>query len=164
MADDKQDTEEQPAPSGGGKSTLIIVLVVTNLLVVAGAAGAVVMTMGSQPAATAEAAEPTGSGREVGPLLELSALVVNLEDPNGTHYLRAGFQLEIRDAERQAEVETRLVPLRSAVLLHLSGKSMDEVVGQENRAAILEELTELANEQIGGDLVRAIYFTEFVVQ
>ncbi|GAB5542131.1 MAG: hypothetical protein SangKO_018910 [Sandaracinaceae bacterium] len=163
MAEEKQDTEESP-PRGGGKSTLIIVLVVTNLLVVAGAAAAVVMTMGSQPAATAEADAPAGAAREIGPLLELSALVVNLEDPNGTHFLRAGFQMEIRDAERLAEVETRLIPLRSAILLYLSGKSMDEVVGQDNRVVILEELTELMNEQVGDDLVRAVYFTEFVVQ
>ena len=100
----------------------------------------------------------------MGPLLEVSDVVVNLADPGGTHFLRAGFQFELTDAERQPDVESHMVPVRSAFMIYFSGLTVEETMGRENREALLEHLKELANEQIGADLVRNIYFTAFVVQ
>ncbi len=161
MADEKETTEEA-APADGGKNKLIIALVVVNLLVVVGAAVAVVlvMTMGGD-SETEEAEEPTN---ELGPLVEIGGIVVNLDEPGGTHYLRAGFQVEITNAEVQPQVDARLVPIRSALMLHLAGLHIADTQGQENREALLEDVTRIVNEQLGEELVRRTYVTEFVAQ
>ncbi|HJL19163.1 MAG TPA: flagellar basal body-associated FliL family protein [Sandaracinaceae bacterium LLY-WYZ-13_1] len=161
MPDDKSEAPEAE-DAGGGKNKLLIVLVVTNLLVVLGAGAAVFFAMGS-PSQSAEA-ETDGEPEPVGPLLELQAMVVNLDEPERTAFLRAGFQLELSDAEAQPQVEARLVPLRSAMLLHLSGMTVEDTVGREQREQVLESLRDVANEQLGGELVRRVHFTEFVVQ
>ncbi|MGE0792315.1 MAG: flagellar basal body-associated FliL family protein [Sandaracinaceae bacterium] len=161
MADEpKKDAPEAPAP--GGKNKLLVILVVTNLLVVVGAAVAVVLAMGGS--SSAEAAEEEGEPTTLGPLVEISGIVVNLDEPGGTHFLRAAFQLEITDAERQPDVDARLVPIRSALMLYFSGLNLEATQGQENRAQILEQVVAIANEQIGSELVRRAYFTEFVAQ
>lgn len=159
---DETETEPEVAPSGG-KNKLMIILVVTNLVAVIGAAVAIVFATSTPASGDEEEAEAEES-TELGPLVELAAMVVNLDEPGGTHYLRAGFQLEITDGERQPEVEARMVPIRSAVMLHLSGLSSETTTGQEARETILEQIATLCNEQIGSELVRRAYFTEFVVQ
>ncbi len=167
MAEDKKDEGEEK--KGGKGKILAIVLGVVLVVVLAGgsAAGAVVLTLANAPAPAAAAAEeaaPAGEPRQMGPLMEVPALVVNLDDPDGSHFIRAGFQFELRDAEQQSVVESHLVPIRSAILLHLSGLTVEDTMGRENREALLERMLELVNEQIGSDLVTHIYFTALVVQ
>jgi len=164
MADkDKAEDEEK----GGKSKILLIVLGVLGVIVVAGgsAAGAVALTLANAPAAAAEEeAEPVDEPRQMGPLMEIPAMVVNLDDPTGSHFIRAAFQFELADAEQQPQVESHLVPVRSEILLHLSGMSVEECMGRENRQALLDELLVLVNEQIGAEIVTNIYFTALVVQ
>ena len=163
MADDP----ESPPANGSesGKNKLIIILAVVNLLVVLGAAVAVVLVMSQQGAAADEPPQAQGSGVEpLGTLLILDGLVVNLDEADGTHYLRASFQIELDDAEREAEVTARMVPIRSALMLYLSGLQLEDTQGEEKRREILERVAALANEQLGAELVRRAYLTEFVAQ
>lgn len=160
MADEPA-ADPEAAPEGGGKNKLIIILVVVNLLVVAGAAVAVVLAMGgSSDAGGRASAEPA----TLGPLIEIDGVVVNLDEPGGSHYLRASFQLELDGEESQEPVTARLVPIRSALMLHLSGLHVEDTQGEENRAELLETVATIANEQLGDELVRRAYFTEFVAQ
>lgn len=155
------DEEAEPAPEGG-KSKLMIVLVLTNLLVVAGAGAAVFFAM-SQPTQEAEAEE--GEAPEtLGPLVEVTTMVVNLSDADGSRYLRASLQIEAPDEESKATVEARMVPIRSALLLYLSGLTAEDFVGTEARQAILEECQARIEEQAGEDLVRNVYINDMVVQ
>ena len=160
MSEETAAEPEAPPGEGGGKNKLIIMLVVVNLLVVAGAAVAVVLAMGSGGGAEAAPAEVEA----LGPLVEIDGVVVNLDEVGGSHYLRASFQLELDGEESQEPVTARLVPIRSALMLHLSGLEVADTQGEENRAEILETVATIANEQIGDEVVRRAYFTEFVAQ
>lgn len=162
MADDKKKDGDE-AEAKGGKSKLVLVLVITNVLVLAGV-GAAVFFMMTQPAAGAGAEAPAQEPSHLGPLVEITPLVVNLSDEDGSHFLRAAFQLEVTDPERQPDVEARLVPMRSAIMLYLSSLQRDDTVGQENLTTIIDRIRELANEQAGAELVRNVYLTDFVVQ
>jgi len=166
MSDKDNDSKDEAKPEAP-KNRLVIILVVVNLVVVLAAAGGVVAftVMGGASPAPAAAAEPApGAMRDIGPLMEVADMVVNLSDETGTRYMRAGFQFELADADRQSDVEARMVPVRSAILLHLSGLDAEGTRGRENREALLEALRDLVNEQLGGEHVRAVYFTTFVVQ
>ena len=112
----------------GGKSKLLILLVVLNVLGVSGAGVAIFFALTQTPHAAAEA--PVHETNEIGPLIEVPALIVNLTDP-GNHFLRAGFNIEVRTPEQQPDVEARMIPIRSAILLHLShGEDAVEVQRQ----------------------------------
>lgn len=161
MADEETDEEEVPA-SGNGK--LLIIVVVVNMVVVLGAAGAVFFAMQGQ-AQPAAAAEPEVEEPDtIGPLVSLDSIVVNLDESQATHYLRASFQIEVVDAEHQPQVEERLVPIRNAVILFLSSLSVEDTQGEEAREIVLDTILELGNEALGSELIRRVYFTEFVVQ
>ena len=165
MAD--EDKSEAEGNAGGSNKKLIVALMIVNLLVLLGAGGAVayvVMMPGQQAQADAPSEEDEDAPPQLGPLVELSTFVINLDDSDSSHYVRAGFQLELANAEDQSRVEARMVPIRSAVMLHLSGLTVAETRGRDNRQALLEALKELVNEQIGDELVRRIYFTQFVVR
>ena len=167
MADESKEAEGAEAPPQGGKNKLVLILVVVNLVVVLAAAGGAVafVTMGGTGSAAAEAPpEEADAPRSVGPLMEISDIVVNLEDEDSQHFVRAGFQFELSDAERQSDVEAHLVPIRSAFLLHFSGMTVDQTRGREARQQLLDDLKTIANEEIGAELVSHVYFTAFVVQ
>lgn len=160
MADEEA---AEPAPEGG-KSKLMLVLVATNLLVVAGAGAAVFFAM-SQPTQEAVAEEGAGTAPEtLGPLLEVTTLVVNLSDEEGSRYLRTSLQIETRDEEAKTAVEARMVPIRSALLLYYSGLTAEDFVGTEARQAILEESQARIEEQAGEGLIRHVYIGDMVIQ
>jgi flagellar basal body-associated protein FliL len=159
--DDMADEPEEPA--GGGKNRLVLILVGINVLVALVAVAAVAMAvMGGGGGDAAEPPEP--DPREVGPLVACDGLVINLDESDGTSYLRAAFQLELTGEEEVELVTARLVPIRNAVLLHLSSLRVEDTQGRDNRERLLVEVRTLANEVLGDELVRNVYYTEFVVQ
>ncbi|MGF1465954.1 MAG: flagellar basal body-associated protein FliL [Sandaracinaceae bacterium] len=161
MADDDR-KDEAPGARGGG-SRLLLAVVAVNILVVLGGVGAVFFVMQGQ-AQDAEEDAALDDPLEIGPLIEVDGMVVNLQEAHADRYLRCAFHLEAEDEESSADIEARMVPLRSAVLLYLTGLTLEEVHAEGAREAILTRIRELANEVIGAPVVRRAYFAEFVVQ
>ena len=168
MADENENENE--VSSGEGKSRGILIGMVVSVVIALGAVIALVIVVTSDddsddPAETEEVVEETRDTDpyDVGPLLEIDTLVVNLDERDATRYLRAGFRLELVSEEQVEQATGFLVPIRSAFLLYFSGLRAQEMRGLGNRERILEELRALANEVMGDDLVQHVYLTEFVV-
>lgn len=161
MSEDKK--PETPAPRG--KSKLVAVLLVVNVLVLAGAGATVYFVMGhSSSSARADAPTVEDHGAStLGPLIEIEPMVVNL-DEEPPRFVRIAMQLELTSEEARERVEPRMVPVRSAVLLQLSGLHAGDLGGRESRETQLEALREQVNQVVGAPLVRHIYLTELVVQ
>lgn len=111
-----------------------------------------------------EEEDEEGEERELGPLVEFESLVVNLADSGEGHYLKITFQLELRNEEVAEHVETRMVPYRDRVLAYLGALGVEAVSGAEGGVALREHLLDLAREVFGRRAIRAIYFTELLVQ
>lgn len=163
MDEEEETPEVAGLKSGGSKNMLVLILVGVNVLVTLGAGAGIFLMMSNQPSGGA-AAEPEPEPTEIGPMQELPALVVNLADQGESRFVRAGFYVELDSEDHQSVFEERKVPLRSAMILHLSALTAEQLQGGEARQALLTQLKELANETLGGGFVRRMYVSELVVQ
>jgi flagellar FliL protein len=164
MADEGEDTElEEEAPPKRGNGLLLVIMVVNTLALIG---GGVYFALFHQPAAAATPAdaEPEPDPHAVGPMIQLDSIVANLAEETSSRFVKLTMHLELKDAEDQPVVEAALVPIKSAILLHLSSLTVDDTVGTEKKEKIRETLLEKINETIGAEKVRRLFFTEFVVQ
>lgn len=162
---DKEKKDEAPKPKS---NLLLMVMMLVNMLGVAGVL--VYMLLFQKSEAPAAAAAPPPVPAEVmpegrfGPLVELNPIVANLADEDSTRYAKVTLNLEVANEEQAAEVEEMLVPIRDRMVLHLSGITASGTKGEEQKTVIKERLKEIANEVVGSNLIRNVYFGEFVVQ
>ena len=72
-----------------------------------------------------------------GPLME--AFTVNLANPGGRRYLRCTVRLKLYDEEALEHLETHMPELRDAAIIHLSGKTIEDILSPEGKIALREE-------------------------
>ena len=161
---------QQSAPT----SKLLIIAFVALVVISNVTWGAVFFMTGGQssaePAAKA-AAEQEGDEKagaapaeELGPLVEMKPLVVNLADSGGTRYLRVGISIELRSEKDRELLDSRMVPLRDAFLSRLSGLRPSEIIESADKDEIRENLLVVAREIVAERAIQRIYFTEFMMQ
>jgi flagellar FliL protein len=158
---------------------------------------------GDVPAILAQAMEGDGepAGAEEAPLVEIvyepgqgvmvetGTKIVNLADPGGRRYLKAGVTIEVsppveaEGTETPAEAEgeggnaespemvafndkmsNRMPIINDIVTTVLSAKTFEEVYTVEGKESLRQEILTQLNERLPDLKVIAVYFTEFVVQ
>ena len=62
------------------------------------------------------------------------------------------------------EFEERQAQVRDAILTLLTSKTFGEVRTPQGKALLREELINRTNHVVHRDVVKAVYFTEFIVQ
>jgi flagellar FliL protein len=110
--------------------------------------------------AAAEAAKPT----DVGALAPLDPFIANLSDEDGRRYLKATLALEFTKSSVPAEFNARLPQIRDLLLTLLSSKTFAEVRTPQGKAVLRDEIVSRVNHAMREDVVKAVYFTEFIVQ
>lgn len=118
----------------------------------------------AQGAAVETKAEHKSGLEPVGFLFEQESFIVNLADPGGKRYLRVGISLEVPDSKKGDDLKNRLPQLRDAIILALSAKRLDEIHTPEGKAKLKEELITSMNALMKEEMVKNLYFKEFVVQ
>lgn len=113
----------------------------------------------------AEDAEEDDAENIDGPLME--PFTVNLADPGGRRYLRCTVRLKLYDEEALEHLETHMPEVRDAAIIHLSGKTIENILSPEGKIALREELLAQLNTALEFENNRGItkiFFTEFLVQ
>jgi flagellar FliL protein len=153
---------EAPAKKGRGKLVLLL-----GLVLVAGGGAAAwyldLVPLGATAPADAEAARPVEVPR-VGALHAFEPFIANLEDEDGKRYLKATLQLEFFDASPPEEFEARIPQLRDLLLTLFTSKTYSEIRTPEGKGALRDDIINRVNRTLGHDVVKAVYFTEFIVQ
>lgn len=156
MADEEKEKEgAEEEGKKGSKLPLIIIAV----LVLAGGGGAAYFLLFSKPADS----KPVRKGPRIGPLMDMDTLVVNLDEPGGTRYLKVKVQLELTD-DMKPELRKLIPRLRDKILLQLSSLTVSDVQRLETKKSIKKKVKETANKVFGDKLVEAVYFKELVMQ
>lgn len=186
MADNKGKEEgekkEEAAPPKKSKKTLFIALGVVLLLIVIGVplalflgtsakkgesqsetVSADVASTKDKPLRVADAVEEeVEEGEEVlGAIAPLELFVVNLK---GGRFLRAQIQLEFTERDIPSRLYQRSVLIRDAIITLLTSKSSDDVLDKEGKEKLKKEVRNLVNEVFKKELVKNVYFSQFVVQ
>ncbi|MBK6916445.1 MAG: flagellar basal body-associated FliL family protein [Deltaproteobacteria bacterium] len=165
-------------PKKGKKPMLLIIIA---LVVVAGGGGAAFFLMkggGSAPAhgdghgaaAGGEHGEKAEGGDHAapavgkGPIMELPPIIVNLNEPEGTRYLKANIAISLGDEKVQAEVERLKPVIKDQFIRELSELNFRQTMGAKNKIAVKRRLLKRFNELLGPDAGTEIFLTEFIVQ
>ena len=183
MAEEKDTEEKVEAPAkGGSNKTLILAIGGVAILLLAIGIPLSVMLIKSAPAPDAEevlsgtlnekseAPLPEGADDEeelvegeetLGAIVPLESFLVNL---NGGGYIRLQAQLEFKERDVPKRFYVRLVPIRDAMLSLLASRTAQDMVTSEGRGALKSDFKELVNEALKKEVIKQVYFTQFVVQ
>lgn len=104
-----------------------------------------------------------GDGRDSA-LEPLDPFIANLSDEDGRRYLKATIQVEFYDSIVPPEFHHRLPQSRDMLLTLLSSKTFGDVRTPQGKAVLREEIVNRLNTVMNEDAVKAVYFTEFIVQ
>jgi len=102
--------------------------------------------------------------RELGPLLPMEEILVNIADTKGRRYFKTSLTLEMDGKDLEKDAPTRLPLLRGRVIELLAHKTMDELTQPSARESLRIEILETLNAEVAGGEFRDLFFTEFLVQ
>ena len=144
-----------------------LMLPIAILLVVVGlAVTALLMGWLSVPGlsrgATAEPA--TTQKEEIGAVVKLSPLVINLKDEVGRSYLKTTIVLEVTKKNQVEDVTKMLSLLTDLVILNLGDKPLEDLKKPGSKEVLKQELLTKMNQQFATKTIKRIYFDEFLYE
>lgn len=185
MAANKETIEDSEKENKKSKKTLIIVIVaVIALIIIAAAVVAVIlMSDDEQPVNTVQQSAPQveqkasanrsredsddmGSRKlsEIGILYPLDTFTVNLKSDAGRRYLKATISLELNGQELSMELDNKSPVIRDRIIRILTSKTLEEISSKKGKQKVSDQIVDTLNSMITDGSVKAIYFTEFVIQ
>jgi flagellar FliL protein len=163
---------EGDAPKGGNKKKLIIIGAVVAVVLAGGGGGAFYMmkkkAADAAAAAAAEgedgegdgasgdnahkaAAKPHAKDAHAAPptFVPLDPFTVNLSDKDSDRYAQIGLNLQVEDPKLGDELKTYMPAIRNAILMLLSHKSSEELLSQEGKERLAQEIRRDAARAMG---------------
>jgi len=102
--------------------------------------------------------------RGQGHIYSMEPFLVNLAVPDQVRYLKVKIALESTEGKPDEEYQQRLSQLRDSILTVLSTKRYQDISDSGGKKKLKEEIISKLNALVSHFKVKAIYFTEFVVQ
>ena len=94
------------------------------------------------------------------------SLVLNLTDRDSRAYLRVGVQLGLaNEAKQKSDEALDIIPIaRDSTVAIFSSKTSDELLSAEGKVKAKDELKAELRRRLPQQVVKEVYFTEFLVQ
>jgi flagellar FliL protein len=167
--------EQSEKPAAGKKSLIFIIAgAVIAVLVIVTITVLVVKGGGEKGKKAAETEQPAahggGEGGEGGApagaatVFPLEPFVVNIYDGQDIRYLRLKVEFEMGNPGAKAELEGRQAPIRDAILVLLTTKTLQDIQNLAGKNQLREEVLAAVNKIVTPGSVTRVYFTDFVVQ
>lgn len=124
---------------------------------------------GAAPAAPAgghgaPAAGGATAGGAAANIFPLEPFIVNIYDGQELRYLKVKIELDMVGPAVKTEIEARLAPIRDAILVLLSAKTLQDVQDVQGKNTLKDEILGAINKHIPPGKIAKVYFTDFVVQ
>lgn len=178
MAKDEQAPAE--VEEGGSKKKLFIIIgAAVAVALVLGVVAFMLMGKGDKkgkedvkPEAQSEAKAEGGhgaaaaggkEGAAASNMYPLEPFIVNIYDGQELRYLKVKVEMEMAGAVK-GDLDARLAPIRDAILVLLSSKTLQDVQDLQGKNQLKEEILIAVNKIITPAKIARIYFTDFVVQ
>ena len=108
---------------------------------------------------------PTASNQvSIGPMIDIKPFVVNIISKDEHHYVKAALTLELTSDKTKDEATERMPQIRDAILLLVGNKTYDELQDLQGKEQLKAELIVRLNSILQTGKVKAVFFTDFVVQ
>jgi len=144
----------------GNKSLFLVIGII--VLALAGGIGTYVLLAGGK--GTSHETEKADTKKEAikSALIALDSFVLNLSEQG--RFLKVTMQFELADAANQQLVTDKMPQMRDAIITLMGSKSVESVSSAEGKLQLKDELILRANQAVGKDIFKNLYFTEFVMQ
>lgn len=96
-------------------------------------------------------------------MFPLEPFIVNIYDGQELRYLKVKVEMEMAGATK-GDLDARLAPIRDAVLVLLSAKTLHDIQDVQGKNQLKEEILVAVNKIITPGKISKVYFTDFVVQ
>src|SRR5262249_53681283 len=160
MADDLTTAQRSQAKRHGKILSLVALLAIA-----AGVAGAAWwFELRPEPDPAEAMPQPIAKRPEVGALLALDPFIANLADEDGKRYLKTTIQLEFFARRVPDDASARIPQIRDLLLTLFTSKLFAEIRTPDGKALLRDEVMNRVNRALRKDLVKAVYFTEFIVE
>lgn len=164
MAEELNEAAEQPpkeqAKKGLGKKKIIIIAVALIVLIGGGVFAYTMFFSGKDK--SGEAQQRTDKSKVKTAMMPLEPFILNLAEHG--RFLKLTIQFELADATTQPLVTEKVPQLRDAIITLVSSKSADSLSSPEGKFLLKDEILLRANQAVGKDVFKNLYFTEFVMQ
>ncbi len=97
-----------------------------------------------------------------GAIFPMESYVVNLASKG--NYLRCQIQIEFEGLDVPQRFYARLVPIREGIIRILTSRKADEILNWDGKESLKDEIRTMINETLRKEVVRKVYFTQFVIQ
>ncbi len=161
-----------PVTTGAKKKKMILIAIIT-VVVLAVAGGGAAFFMGKKDTNKKD----TKKVAEKSPpavFLALDNFVVNLQAENGEKYLQVGITLQVKNEEQLVYYKGNMPQLRSRILLLLSSKSAAELLTNEGKLKLSNEIIkqaqipynkdEATSKEVEERKILGVFFTSFMIQ
>ena len=172
MAEKKEPTKKDATPeSTGRKKKLIIIIGVSALVLILLLGGGAFFFL--KKSHTDEEKHDPGKdvpvpsldqAASIGPMVDISGFIVNIISADGNHYVKASLTLELTNPTVKDEITKRMPQIRDAILLLVGNKTFEELQDLEGKKQLKAEIMSKLNGILQTGKIKAIFFTEFVVQ
>lgn len=99
-----------------------------------------------------------------GHFIHYEDVIINPQSTTGSRYLITSLAFEFHNQQDHAIASNVQVEILDVVNMHLRMKTVDEINSLEEREKIRIELIDLANNTLGRNMVRNLFFTKYVIQ
>ncbi len=167
MAEEKNDVQQTETKPKKSKKFLLMIIVAALILAGAGVAGFLILKKGSaqkekDPTAKKEEVVELPKEKEKAILIQLDPFILNLSEPG--RFVKLTVHLEVKNEKIQQYVNNRMPKIRDSIITLVSSKSADVLATPEGKFQLKDELLLRVNQAVEKDLIKNIYFTEFVIQ
>ncbi len=145
-----------------GKLKIIIIALIVLIIGLGSGFGAYTMFIGKKGKTVDATHEKSAKDAAKIELLALDPFVMNLAEQN--RFLKLSVQFELADKAYQQMATEKIPLLRDAIIILVSSKSYTSVTTPEGKFQLKDEILLRANQAMGKDVFKNLYFTEFVTQ
>jgi flagellar basal body-associated protein FliL len=116
------------------------------------------------PTAGSASSQSPAKPREMGPTVKLSSLVINLNEPAGSHFIKTSIVLELEKADYLEEIQSRTPPLVDTAILTLGDQRLKDLLNPDYKEQLKKTLTGKMNHRLQAKKIKQMYFDEFLYQ
>lgn len=166
MATKPKDDAAEEAPKKSSKKSLIIII--AALLLIAGGAAAFLMMGSGGHKKSDEAKEEDITDPAKAPIfLTLDPFVVNLQPEDGDFYLQIALTIQLPNQITADTLKLFMPQVRSRLLLLLSSKKASELMSNDGKEVLRDEIIDELSEPFSGNkglMITDVAYTSFVIQ
>ena len=171
MAEKKDPPKKDALPDDKGKKKKLLILGALVLILLLGL-GAGAYFFLKKPPEGGKKVDPghhvpvpeLNHAADIGPMVDITEFIVNIISADGNHYVKTALTLELTNPAAKDEINQRMPQIRDAILLLIGNKTFEELEDLEGKKELKAEIMSKINGFLQTGQVKAIFFTEFVLQ